>query len=62
MSADRDGALTAIDHHANTTSSRFDDFFEPAADVVHTLHASPAIARSHEAVRLDTGRTSARSA
>ena len=47
--------LTALDHHTKTTSSTFDDFFEPASDVSHTLYASPAIATSHEAVRLDTG-------
>ena len=35
--------------------ARFDDFFEPAADASHTLYASPAIATSHEAVRVDTG-------
>lgn len=52
---DGDGALTAIDHHAKTISSSFDDFFEPAADASHTLYASPAIATSHEAVRVDTG-------
>jgi xanthine dehydrogenase YagR molybdenum-binding subunit len=28
---------------------------EPAADASHTLYASPAIATSHEAVRIDTG-------
>ncbi len=50
-----DGTLTAIDHHAKVASSNFDDFFEPAADVSHTLYASPAIATSHEAVRVDTG-------
>ena len=50
-----DGALTAIDHHAKVASSTFDDFFEPAADSSHTLYASPAIATSHEAVRIDTG-------
>ena len=55
MGTDGDGALTAIDHHTKTASSTFDDFFEPAADVSHTLYASPAIATSHEAVRLDTG-------
>ncbi len=55
MGTDSAGALTAIDHHAKTTSSTFDDFFEPAADVSHTLYASPSIATSHEAVRLDTG-------
>jgi xanthine dehydrogenase YagR molybdenum-binding subunit len=53
--ADVDGRLTAIDHHAKTASSTFDDFFEPAADVSHTLYASPAIATSHEVVRIDTG-------
>jgi xanthine dehydrogenase YagR molybdenum-binding subunit len=55
MGADGDGALTAIEHHARTVSSTFDDFFEPAADASHTLYASPAIATSHEAVRIDTG-------
>jgi len=55
LGSDRDGALTAIDHHTKTASSTFDDFFEPASDVSHTLYASPAIATSHEAVRLDTG-------
>ena len=55
MGADRNGTLTAIDHHTKTTSSTFDDFFEPASDASHTLYASPAIATSHEAVRLDTG-------
>jgi xanthine dehydrogenase YagR molybdenum-binding subunit len=52
---DSGGLLTAIDHHARIASSTFDDFFEPAADASHTLYASPAIATSHEAVRIDTG-------
>jgi len=55
IGADGEGALTAIEHHAKTVSSTFDDFFEPAADASHTLYASPAIATSHEAVRIDTG-------
>src|ERR1700757_480778 len=55
IGADSEGLLTAIDHHAKTVSSTFDDFFEPAADASHTLYASPAIATSHEAVRIDTG-------
>jgi xanthine dehydrogenase YagR molybdenum-binding subunit len=55
IGADNDGKLTALDHRAKTTSSTFDDFFEPAADISHTLYASPAIATSHEAVRVDTG-------
>src|SRR5450631_566008 len=55
IGTDDNGLLTAIDHHAKTVSSTFDDFFEPAADASHTLYASPAIATSHEAVRIDTG-------
>jgi len=55
IGTDRDGALTAIHHHTKTASSSFDDFFEPASDASHTLYASPAIATSHAAVRLDTG-------
>jgi len=50
-----DGALTAIDHHARVASSSFDDFYEPAANASHSLYASPAIATSHDAVRVDTG-------
>src|SRR5450631_4108202 len=55
IGTDDNGLLTAIDHHAKTVSSTFDDFFEPAADASHTLYASPAIATSHEAARVDTG-------
>ena len=55
MGADGQGVLTALSHHAKTASSTFDDFFEPAASASHTLYASPAIATSHEAVRIDTG-------
>ena len=51
---DGDGLLTAIDHHAKVATSSF-GFYEPAADASHTLYASPAIATSHEAVRVDTG-------
>jgi xanthine dehydrogenase YagR molybdenum-binding subunit len=55
IGVDGDGLLTAIDHHAKIATSTFDDFYEPAADASHTLYASPAIATSHEAVRIDTG-------
>lgn len=55
IGADAEGLLTAIDHHAKTSSSTFDDFFEPAADASHTLYASPAIVTTHEAVRVDSG-------
>lgn len=55
LATDEGGALQAIDHHVLTHSSRFDDFFEPAGGVSHTLYASPAIHTRHEAVRLDVG-------
>ena len=55
IGADNGGKLTALDHRTKTTSSMFDDFFEPASDASHTLYSSPAISTSHEAVRLDTG-------
>src|SRR5580693_6178217 len=55
IGADNGGTLTALDHRTKTTSSTFDDFFEPASDASHTLYASPAIGTSHDAVRLDTG-------
>jgi xanthine dehydrogenase YagR molybdenum-binding subunit len=55
LGADAHGHLTAIDHHAHTASSTYDDFYEAAADIAQTLYASPAIATAHTAVRLDTG-------
>ncbi|GLR88403.1 xanthine dehydrogenase family protein molybdopterin-binding subunit [Bradyrhizobium iriomotense] len=55
MGVDADGRLTAIDHHAKTVSSSYDDFYEPAADASHTLYSSPAIRTTHEAARVDTG-------
>jgi xanthine dehydrogenase YagR molybdenum-binding subunit len=55
LGAGPDGKLTAIDHHILTASSTFDDFFEPAGGVSHMLYATPALATSYEAVRLDTG-------
>jgi xanthine dehydrogenase YagR molybdenum-binding subunit len=55
IGTDKDGKLTALDHRTKTTSSTFDDFFEPASDISHTLYASTAISTSHAAVRVDTG-------
>src|SRR6266404_4554109 len=55
LGTDNDGKLTALDHRTKTTTSTFDDFFEPASDFSHTLYAGPAIRTSHEGVRVDTG-------
>ena len=55
LGAGPEGALTALDHSTLTTSSTYDDFFEPASSVSHTLYAAPALSTSHEGVRVDTG-------
>ncbi|MBW4023698.1 MAG: xanthine dehydrogenase family protein molybdopterin-binding subunit [Proteobacteria bacterium] len=55
LGAEADGTLTAVHHHTLTASSTFDDFFEPAGGVSHTLYTTPALRTSYEAVRLDTG-------
>lgn len=55
LGMDEGGKLTALDHRAKTTASTFDEFFEPAANISHTLYASPAIVTAHEAVRIDIG-------
>jgi xanthine dehydrogenase YagR molybdenum-binding subunit len=55
IGADKEGGLTALEHHVLTATSRFDDFFEPSAGVSHTLYATPALLTRYEAVRLDTG-------
>ena len=55
MGTDNDGKLTALDHRTKTATSTFDDFYEPAAGISHTLYASPAISTAHDAVRVDTG-------
>jgi xanthine dehydrogenase YagR molybdenum-binding subunit len=55
LGADADGRLTALGHHTRTATSAFDDFVEPASEVSQTLYATPALATSHDAVRLDTG-------
>jgi xanthine dehydrogenase YagR molybdenum-binding subunit len=55
LGADSGGALTALSHHAKAATSTFDDFIEPAANASHALYASPAIAATHEGVRIDTG-------
>lgn len=55
LGASADGALTALDHLVLTATSTFDDFFEPAGNVSHSLYATPALSTTYEGVRLDTG-------
>jgi len=55
LGMDAAGKLTALSHHTRTTSSVFDEFFEPASNISHTVYASPAISTTHDAVRVHTG-------
>ncbi|MBJ3778392.1 xanthine dehydrogenase family protein molybdopterin-binding subunit [Acuticoccus mangrovi] len=55
LGVDEGGHLTVIEHHAQSTTSSFDDFLEPAANASHNLYASPAILTRHTGVRIDTG-------
>ncbi|MDR7039046.1 xanthine dehydrogenase YagR molybdenum-binding subunit [Methylobacterium sp. BE186] len=53
LGAEADGTLTAWDHHTLTQTSRYDDFIEPSGIISRNLYASPALASTHEAVRVD---------
>jgi len=55
LGMDRDGRLTALEHEATATTSRFDDFLEPAANASHNLYATPALVTRHGGARIDTG-------
>ncbi|MGC2087687.1 MAG: xanthine dehydrogenase family protein molybdopterin-binding subunit [Bradyrhizobium sp.] len=55
LGASREGQLSAIHHHARVVTSSFEDFYESAAHLTHTLYAAPAIATTYDAVRADTG-------
>ena len=49
------GRLTALHHHALSTTSSFDDFLEPAANASLPLYAASAIRVEHTGLRLDVG-------
>ena len=55
LGANATGQLSAIHHHARIATSSFEDFYEAAAHVTHTLYAAPAISTTYDAVRMDTG-------
>ena len=55
LGADATGSLTALDHHTLTSTSSFDDFFEPAGTLTRHLYASAALSTTHEGVRNDIG-------
>lgn len=55
LGLDADGRLTALEHRAAAVGSSFENFFEPAARASENLYATPAMAMSHEGIRIDTG-------
>lgn len=55
LGTDGEGRLTALHHHALATTSSFDDFIEPAANVSLPLYAAPAVLAEHEGLRLNIG-------
>ncbi|MGI3900440.1 MAG: xanthine dehydrogenase family protein molybdopterin-binding subunit [Janthinobacterium lividum] len=55
LGTNAEGQIQALHHHSHTATSSFDDFFEPSANLSHTLYAAPALRTSHSAVRIDTG-------
>ncbi len=55
LGMDGDGHLTALSHDTEASTSRFDDFVEPASNASHNIYATPAMAMHHTGVRIDTG-------
>lgn len=55
LGVDADGRLTALDHHSASSTSRFDEFLEPAAAASRNTYATPALRSHHTGVRVDTG-------
>jgi xanthine dehydrogenase YagR molybdenum-binding subunit len=55
LGATKTGQLEAISHQSTSTTSRFDDYLEPAALPSRHLYACRNIATSHRLVRLDIG-------
>jgi xanthine dehydrogenase YagR molybdenum-binding subunit len=53
--ASKDGKLLALRHESTSTTSRFDDFLEPAALVSRHQYASETLETKHRLVRLDIG-------
>jgi len=51
--ASRDGTLVALRHESTSTTSRFDDFLEPAALVSRHQYRCDAVETKHRLVRLD---------
>ncbi|WMS41384.1 xanthine dehydrogenase family protein molybdopterin-binding subunit [Acuticoccus sp. MNP-M23] len=55
LGMDDAGHLTALSHDTTATTSRFDDFVEPASNASHNIYASPNMAMHHTGARIDTG-------
>jgi xanthine dehydrogenase YagR molybdenum-binding subunit len=55
IAARNDGQVTSLRHEVISTTSRFDDFIEPAAKVSRHQYAIPNVDTKHRLVRLDIG-------
>ncbi|MDF2233752.1 xanthine dehydrogenase family protein molybdopterin-binding subunit [Albimonas sp. CAU 1670] len=55
MGMDAQGRLSALLHHADSFTSSFDEFLEPAANVSKNLYAAPNLKVTHRGVRVDKG-------
>src|SRR6266436_10334631 len=55
LAADKDGRLIALRHESISTTSRFDDFIEPAALVSRHQYQCENVETKHRLVRLDIG-------
>ncbi|SFH98409.1 xanthine dehydrogenase family protein molybdopterin-binding subunit [Albimonas pacifica] len=55
LGMDDEGRLTALAHHADSLTSSFDEFLEPAANVSKNLYAAPNLLVTHRGVRVDKG-------
>src|SRR5206468_3086945 len=53
--ADKTGKLTLLRHESTATTSRFDDFLEPAALVSRHQYKCDNVETKHRLVRLDIG-------
>jgi xanthine dehydrogenase YagR molybdenum-binding subunit len=53
--ATKGGVLTALEHVSYSTTSRFDEFLETAAQVSQHTYACPNVETKHRLVRLDIG-------
>lgn len=55
IGTEADGTITAIEHHTRTTSSTFDNFFEPCGTSSRSIYATETMRNSHDVARINSG-------